>query len=313
VSATTDGRAQWLCTAGIIALTALGCAKKPKGTNSLTADERQQLQKKADDALVFADARASERLAVLKAATSGRLVFAGPCPVKVPMPPPTRDASQPINDVHDEGRVAEIQRMTIMHIDALEHERPTPGNEFPAGLGGTGWRIGRMGLPRLMFERGFSSLEEAATGGDTFGRDKAELFASAADLVDPKRWTWELVIVADLLKHGQHNAKEETFETGVLAGTALLYDFASKRIVCGASVRVTNRDNITLRVDPTDTSKRGHQMLSDDLHNAARRAAVKDLRAYQPRVDAAPGSSAAANASAATNSSAMPATSAGPR
>jgi hypothetical protein len=98
----------------------------------------------------------------------------------------------------------------------------------------------------------------------------------ARELGSDDYWGWELDVVTTI-KSAPTADGSETFNAGVLFGTAYLWSFPKGRVLCVADVKATNQDKIKLSVDPNFKTPHQHQRLNDDLKNEAYRAAISAL------------------------------------
>lgn len=287
-----------------------GCDKAsgPRPDPGIAPADRQEIERLLDEAELRASAFTAARERGLREAYLAVSVSESspPCPEKVPKPPPLpgEDAmgTPEARALLDTAR----WRMNVVPAWTLLGEAPR-GEVKP--IQKIALAAAQRGPRRDQYERQSSMLRRVLTDGkytDVLGRD--DVLALARELGTDAYWGWELDVVAAIQADPTHGATD-TFESGLVVGTALLWSFPEGRVVCAASVKATNQDRIELRFDPNDKSERRHQRLDDDLKNEAYRAAIDGLRAVPAGTKAA-ASSASASASPRATPSAPAASSA---
>ncbi len=252
------------------------CTPTPPPAVRMSPADVQELDALLATAKTKADGFIAARDQGLKLAARGLVPrpSAGPCPEAIPRPEPLGDSDL---DLKGEARVASEAARWRMNVvpdwTVLGGSPPEPLKMMQKIEND----VARAGPRHDQFDRQYAMMRRIQTAGvyeNTWTHES--VIKLARELGSDDYWGWELDVVTTL-KSAPTQDGSETFEAGVLFGTAYLWSFPKGRVLCVADVKATNQDRIKLSVDPTNKAPHQHQRLNDDLKNEAYRAAISAL------------------------------------
>jgi hypothetical protein len=258
-----------------------GCTPAPPPKVKMTPADLQELDALLNTAKLKAEGFIAARDEGLKLAARGLAPrpSAGPCPETIPRPEPLGDSDLDLKGEAAAAHEAAHWRMNVVpDWTVLGGTPPEPLKGIPKIEND----VARTGPRHDQFTRQYDMMRRIQTEGvyDThWTHDK--VMAQARELGTDDYWGWELDVVTSV-KSAPTQDGSETFQGGILFGTAYLWSFPRGRVLCVADVKATNQDRIKLSVDPSDKTPHQHQRLNDDLKNEAYRAAISALVAVPP-------------------------------
>ncbi|MHB8872069.1 MAG: hypothetical protein ACYC8T_00135 [Myxococcaceae bacterium] len=252
---------------------AAGCKATPAPDRSIPPADRQEAESLLAAAQAKADAYTAARAKGLREAWENIEPEGSrsPCPVKLPMP------KQMTGDDYSESS-EHRWRMNVVPAVGLLGQRPAEQKMMEK----IRYDHAVRGPRRDQYDRQSEMLRRMLSDGKyPGGWDRAQFLELAHRLGQEPYWDWELDVVTSL--HTEATYEGKTFAGGRLAGKAYLWSFEKGRVLCAASVDVTNSDSLTMRVNTKDTGPQKHQALIYDLENEAFRAAIGSLTEVKPQ------------------------------
>jgi hypothetical protein len=254
------------------------CTPTPPAVEKMPPADLQELDALLTAAKTKADGFAAARDQGLELAARGLVPrpSAAPCPEAIPRPEPLGDSDL---DLQGEARAAHEAahwRMNVVPDWAVAGSSPPEPLKTMEKIETD---VARTGPRHDQFNRQYSMMRKIQADGVYDSRSHwthESVIKLARELGSDDYWGWELDVVTTI-KSAPTQDGSETFNAGVLFGTAFLWSFPKGRVICVADVKATNQDKIKLSVDPNFKSPHQNQRLNDDLKNEAYRAAISGL------------------------------------
>ncbi len=269
----------WIVALSIAFLPVLArCTPAPPAVQKMTPADVQELDALLTGAKTKGDAFIAARDQGLRLAARGLVPgpSAPPCPETIPRPEPLGDSDLDLKGEALAASEAARWRMNVVPDWAVAGASP------PAPLKGIPKienDFATRGPRRRQFEGQYEMMRKIQAQGfyDTSSNWTHEsAMKLARELGSDEYWGWELDVVT-AIKSNPTEDGSDTFNGGILFGTAFLWSFPKGRVLCVADVKATNQDRLKLEVDPRHTAPHEHQRLNDDLKNEAYRAAISAL------------------------------------
>jgi hypothetical protein len=269
----------WIATLSLVLLPlSASCTPTPPPVQKMTPADVQELDALLTAAKTKGDAFIAARDQGLRLAARGIVPGpnAGPCPETIPRPEPLGDSDL---DLKGEARVAHEAAQWRMNVVP---DWAVAGGSPPAPLKGIPKienDVATQGPRHRQFEGQYRMMRKIQAEGvyDTSSSwSRESVMKLARELGSDEYWGWELDIVTSI-KSAPTKDGSDTFNGGILFGTAYLWSFPKGRVLCVADVKATNQDRLKLEFDPRDKTPHEHQRLNDDLKNEAYRAAISAL------------------------------------
>lgn len=271
-----DSRVAALALALLPSLAIASCTPSPPATVKMSPADLHELDALLGAAKTRADGFVAARDEGLKIAARGLVPrpSAAPCPEAIPRPGRLGDSDL---DLQGEARTAHEAarwRMNVVPDWAVAGSSPPAPLKMMEKIEND---VARAGPRHDQFDRQYTMMRkiQAEAVYDAY-RTHESVIKLARELGSDDYWGWELDVVTTI-KSAPTADGSETFNAGILFGTAYLWSFPKGRVLCVADVKATNQDKIKLEVDPRNTSQHQHQRLNDDLKNEAYRAAISAL------------------------------------
>jgi len=201
--------------------------------------------------------RVTEARVAIAAAHATPRSASGPCPIKVPAPPPMNgtaktsfgNANEAVNAAM--GGAAFLEKMTVVRKDEL------PGL---AAANAARWLSEATSLE--------SQLQSTEVPDD---------FVERAKKVASTQLNWDLVLVVEKETLSLVNLEAKTFTPGTLKGTAYLFDYEKRAVVCLAPVEAENSGSIDVKMITENVDIK----LMMDLRQQALARAAESLAAVE--------------------------------